>query len=514
MENILAAGVIILLSLLLYQWLKRSWFRPLPLPPGPNGIPLIGNVFDIPKTMPWKAFRDLASVYGDVLFLRVPTQNIVVLNSTQAAFDLLEKRSDIYSSRISKIMIALIIPKQWNFALMEYTPEWRVYRRNFHQFFHQRTVHNYHPIQLNQCRGFLRRTLGDSSQLSQHIRLIFSGIILKIIYDIDITDMHDEYIQIAEEAIAALSIVQVPGKFWVEFLPIMRYIPRWVPGAYFKRKAEQYQSIVAKMKDQPFDAVKRNMALGKSGSSVAATMIENIHADAKDTAAQREQEEIARSVTGLAYGAAADTTTGAAQTFFIAMSLFPHVQRKAQEELDRVVGPNRLPDFDDYDNLVYIQAVALESMRWIPVTPIGVPHALTRDDEYRGFVIPKGTMIIANAWAMLRNPEDYPDPECFNPDRFIKDGRLNPEVRDPTTIAFGFGRRICPGRWLSSDSLFMTIASVLHTLNIHPILEPDGKKYDPFSHRVDGINLTIEKVPCTVTPRSEAAAALIRQCAA
>ena len=77
------------------------------------------------------------------------------------------------------------------------------------------------------------------------------------------------------------------------------------------------------------------------------------------------------------------------------MSLYPDVQKKAQEELDRVVGPNRLPDFDDYEKLTYIRAVSLECMRWMPVTPMGVPHTVIRDDEYRGFFIHKGTTIIA-----------------------------------------------------------------------------------------------------------------------
>ena len=77
------------------------------------------------------------------------------------------------------------------------------------------------------------------------------------------------------------------------------------------------------------------------------------------------------------------------------MSLFPDVQKKAQDELDRVVSPNMLPEFDDYENLVYIQAIALESLRWMPALPMGVPHGLIQDDEYRGYHIPKGTMVIA-----------------------------------------------------------------------------------------------------------------------
>ncbi|KAK7687260.1 hypothetical protein QCA50_009765 [Cerrena zonata] len=217
----------------------------------------------------------------------------------------------------------------------------------------------------------------------------------------DITDMHDEYIQTAEAAMFALSTAQVPGRFWVEFLPILKYVPDWFPGAYFKRWAKKYKPIVNRMVDHPFDAVKEDMAAGNYGPSVATSMMEEILGDVGGRSTWDEREEIARGVTGVAYGAAADTTTGAAQSFFIAMSLYPDVQRKAQEELDRVVGPERLPDFDDYDNLIYIRAVALECMRWMPVTPIGVPHAVIRDDEYRGFLIPKGTMIVANQWYLL-----------------------------------------------------------------------------------------------------------------
>ena len=76
------------------------------------------------------------------------------------------------------------------------------------------------------------------------------------------------------------------------------------------------------------------------------------------------------------------------------MSLFPEVQRKAQAEIDRVVGPNRLVDFNDFDDLVYCQAIVLESIRWNVVLPVGVPHQVIRDDEFKGYRIPKGTTII------------------------------------------------------------------------------------------------------------------------
>ncbi len=77
------------------------------------------------------------------------------------------------------------------------------------------------------------------------------------------------------------------------------------------------------------------------------------------------------------------------------MAMFPEVQTKAQAELDLVVGPSRLPEMSDRDSLVYIQAIVMESMRWIPVTPLGIPHRLTDNDSYNGYFIPKGTVVIA-----------------------------------------------------------------------------------------------------------------------
>ena len=95
------------------------------------------------------------------------------------------------------------------------------------------------------------------------------------------------------------------------------------------------------------------------------------------------------------------------------MSLHPNVQRKAQEELDRVVGPGRLPDFDDYDSLIYVRAIYLECMRWVPVTPMGVPHTLTRDDEYKGCFIPKGTTIIAVSGTTKNTDLPYVVPKLY-----------------------------------------------------------------------------------------------------
>ena len=123
------------------------------------------------------------------------------------------------------------------------------------------------------------------------------------------------------------------------------------------------------------------------------------------------------------------------------MVLNPKAMKKAQEELDRVVGKGRLPDFSDRERLPYIDALVKEVLRWNTPTPIAVPNRAIQDDVYRGYFIPAGATVIQNVWAICRDPKIYPDPETFNPDRFLKDGEIDPLVFNPEDRIFGAGRR-------------------------------------------------------------------------
>ena len=83
------------------------------------------------------------------------------------------------------------------------------------------------------------------------------------------------------------------------------------------------------------------------------------------------------------------------------MVLNPDVQRKAQEELDQVIGRERLPDFSDKGNLPYVEAIYKEVLRWFPNAPLSVPHTVSTDDEYRGMKIPKGAVVYPNVWLVV-----------------------------------------------------------------------------------------------------------------
>ncbi|OJT02061.1 O-methylsterigmatocystin oxidoreductase [Trametes pubescens] len=156
------------------------------------------------------------------------------------------------------------------------------------------------------------------------------------------------------------------------------------------------------------------------------------------------------------------------------MSQYPDVQKKTHAELDRVIGPDCLPDFGDREELVYMNAVIKEALRWHVVVPLSLPHRTVEDDVYGGYFVPAGTMVVPNTWAMLHDPNVYERPEEFKPERFIRDGKIDTTVYDPSAFAFGYGRRVCPGRYFADDLLYITAASVLHVFRFDPPLDEQG----------------------------------------
>lgn len=183
-----------------------------------------------------------------------------------------------------------------------------------------------------------------------------------------------------------------------------------------------------------------------------------------------------------------ETTAATLYAFIQAMLLFPEVQQKAQEEIDHVVGSDRLPVMADAANLPYIRRCVKELVRWFPVAPLGaVPHACTQDDEYLGYKIPKGAPVILNAWAIMTDPDRYTEPRRFNPDRFTKDSddvsmaemAAHPDPSKRDTVGFGAGRRICPGMHVADRSLFLGITGILWSFSITPKKDAKGQNMLP-----------------------------------
>ena len=150
------------------------------------------------------------------------------------------------------------------------------------------------------------------------------------------------------------------------------------------------------------------------------------------------------------------------------MAIHPGIQKKAQQEIDRLLGGERLPTLSDQEDLPYISALIKETYRWHTPSPMGGPKCLKADDVYKGYYLPKGVTVIENLWAIFHDPVVYPEPYRFNPERFLKDGKLDPSVKDPEDRVFGSARRVCPGRYIANRTIFLRFATILATFDIEP----------------------------------------------
>lgn len=183
------------------------------------------------------------------------------------------------------------------------------------------------------------------------------------------------------------------------------------------------------------------------------------------------------------YAAGSETTSTTLVWWQIAMALHPAAQARAHAELDTVVGRARAPTFADMEHLPYVRALVRETMRWSPGGPIAIPHCALEDDEYEGYHIPRGAMVIPNVWRINRDSALYgpdADVDAFAPDRYLDaqgrlSGRLGEGTHGEGHSVYGFGRRICVGRHWANDALFITVATSLWAMFFEPVKnrEPD-----------------------------------------
>ncbi|KAI0631985.1 cytochrome P450 [Trametes polyzona] len=461
----------------------------------------------MPTLKPWREFSKVCKIYGDLVYLNVLGTPILVIASSKLANEFLNTRSANSPDRPTNPVVELS-GQDINTALIPYGQWWRRHRRLFWQQFHPGTIQRYLPIQRACAHKFLASLLAPSQQLRNNIRFSFQATILQIVYGVVIEDETDSRLSIAADAIEAIGLA-TPGHFAVEIIPLLRYLPSWFPGGGFQKLFSHSKKANLRLKHELFDEVKDSFVRGEHRPCVATDLLRRYEDSAGRLTLGGDEEEVVKDVCAVAVEGSADTTGYTLEAFFVAMALHPEVQRKAQAELDAVVGPGRLPDHSDSERLVYINAVVKEALRWHVVLPIGVAHRTLEDDEFCGYFIPAGTTIIPNVWGMLHDPEVYKDPFVFYPERFIKDGKLDPAVPDPTELMFGFGRRICPGRYLALPSLFINIASILHVFNIGLPLDENGEPVPLEYIESHGLTSPPEVCKCTIKPRSADAEALI-----
>lgn len=447
----------------LYLFLVRKQPR---LPPGPRPLPFIGNLHQAPRETPWLEYQKWHKAYGPIVSFKLGQQVFVLLGTHDVVHELLDKRSAIYSSRPRSIVAGECITKGLGIIFLPYGARWRMQHRTQAEFLIPRIAQEYSGLQDIETRQVVYDFL-HTSDFNTSFHRLASSLIFALAYGKRFAQGDEDEIREIDELMSRLTEKMTPGKWMVDIFPILNYLPRFM--APWKRVGDELHERHEKL-------FVDNMTNAQNASSWNWS---KVIMGLKDTS-KFSTIELAYMI-GVLYEAGSDTTAITLDDFIAACLLNPEAVNKAQEELDSVVGPDRLPDADDLAKLRYTNGFLLGSMRQRPIMPFGIPHATTRDDEYMGYHIPKGAAVLANVWCLGADEEVFENPGSFMPERWVENPKL-------PVSSFGFGRRVCTGRHIAMNSLRLTVARVLWAYNIGHAYE-NGRRVeiDPLARTQDAI---------------------------
>ncbi|KAK6380079.1 hypothetical protein LTS17_005267 [Exophiala oligosperma] len=443
------------ISVLLYTFSNR----PSNLPEGPAGIPFFGNIFDVRGEHLHFKLTNWARLYGDFFSYKIGRTPVIVLSSPEAINDLFVKRGQKYSSRPRASNQASLITQEARIVNMPYGDRWREHRRVIHSLLGMQTAKFFLPFQEYESRRTLKNLLDEPKAFWEEVSR-FSG---SITFSLLLSCRFERSDAIIPQSIGRKMQMFFnhirPGAWLVDWIPVFDYLPDAL--APWRK-----QAIVVRNQIMPFylvfyEQMKERVRNGTAPDCFITRLLsdETKHFDEVEYA-----HIIAEMIT-----AGTETTATTLQWFFKAAVLNPDSMERAQEEIDRVVGRERLPTWDDQASLPYITAMIHELHRWATATPMAFLHSTSEADVYREKSIPKGAVVIANVYGIHQDPRYFPQPDRLMPERFLdpKDPRAIPGANlVGQHFAFSAGRRECPGRHVADASLFIMISRILWAFDI------------------------------------------------
>ncbi|KAJ7482245.1 cytochrome P450 [Mycena galericulata] len=443
----------------------------LPLPPGPRGLPLFGNIFEIPTHHYWLKFDEWVREHGPICSISILGKRVIILGSAQVAADLLDRRSAKYSDRPRWVLASEILARNKHVGVMRIGNDHRRFRRAIHAGLQPRALTSYHALEEKEAETFIAQVLRAPEDFRNSIKRYAVSLVLKTTFGHQVTDFkRDRFATRIYKSSAIFAGSLAPGAFLVDILPWLRNFPAWFPGAGWQLKAAEWAESDRVLYTEMLEAARTNSANSPSFISEGLG----------DPGYGVDEDELA--YIGGIISQTSDTLMSVCSVFVLAMTRWPEIQRKAQEEIDSYVGRSRLPLFIDREHLPYTTAIVKETCRWRPVAPLGVPHATTEDDEYMGYFIPRGTTVVGSIWSIHQDASVYPDPTAFLPERFLDaDGKEKntEESKNFGHHMFGFGRRFCPGATMADHAVWIFVARCLWALEILPPSGSDGRQVIP-----------------------------------
>ncbi|KAJ0420303.1 putative cytochrome P450 oxidoreductase [Aspergillus carlsbadensis] len=486
------------------------------MPPGPPCLPVLGNLHQFPLRDFHRKFQQWADTYGPITCLKTGSQTLMLLNEPRVVRDLIEKRGAAYAARPDWFIRHF--NGNLNIAFRDNDDVWRRMRKMYHVRLNVTVSNRYIPYQTFDSLQLLNDMLDSPENFSLHIQRFTTSVASTVLYGWRTASAEQGYVKDLIEWMDKTS--EVANLQLADFYHFLRPLYRLLPTALspYKQKLATVREIENRLFYRLMEDAKAKIAAGKTYPSFIRDMLLS-KASGDDHDEDRLSEvEIAQQA-GHGFGAASDTQWNSMLGLIKAMVLYPEAQAAAHAEIDRVVGPDRMPVWEDRANLPHVRAVIEEALRWMPTTlSAAVPHSLKRDDEYNGWAIPANSVIMMNVWALNNHVAKDGRPREFDPSRHAATSTLNEnygidaDSSKRPHFTFGAGRRVCPGFHVAQRGLFIATARLLWAFRFERALDETGRPV-PIERDAVTAGLIVRPVafPCVITPRSDGRVSKIRE---
>ena len=451
------------------------------LPPGPCRLPIIGNAHIMASASKFTDFMEMEKQYGEVFRLYLGSQLAIIISGSAIKEAFVTKASD-FSGRLrfcsGEISGYTNYGKACTISIEDFNPWWNLLRKVYLSALkmyatdvpNQEAVIN---VEFDRLLQRIQSQNGQPQDIRKDILLattnVFCAMMFGSRYELD----DSEFTRIVD--IGEVTFNSFTSGSVVDALPWLKFLPL---------KSIQTLKDLFKDRNEIFGRIYRER--------VEANSVQNPRdlTDALLKARKKAEEEdptIKGFITDLhvvtlmfeIFPSATVNITNIVCWALLYLIRNPDVQQMVHQELDKVIGPTRLPGLKDKKSLPFVEAIITETLRISSVTPFLVPHKATVDTTLKGYHIPEGATVFANAWSVHHNPDTWEAPNDFRPQRFLnKDGKFVPPNTD-YFIPFGIGLRDCCGQSMAVEVIFLMLARLLHSFKLEnppgcdlPTLEP------------------------------------------
>ncbi|KAI1334142.1 cytochrome P450 [Xylariaceae sp. FL0016] len=507
------AGIVVGLLYIVYGSLTYGHRRK-DMPTGPKTLPFIGNLHLIPKNYTHIQFTEWARQYGGLYTLKLGSATMAVITDRSIGKSTLDKKANIYSHRPPSYVAHDLITKGNHLLVMFYGDKWRTFRKLIHQHLTENMVEREHlSIVDAEAVQLVRDYMLFPEDHMLHPKRFSNSISNSIVFGFRTPHPHAEYMSRLYTLMESWSVLMETGNTPpVDIFPWLKAIPQKLFGNYKTRSL----AVGQQMEDLYEDVLQ--LVLKRRETHNAKSFMDVVLDQEEKIQLPRDQ---LRFIGGVLMEGGSDTSSSLILAIVQALILNPEIQERAHHEIAAVVGEDRSPQWDDMEQLPYINMIVKEGHRWRPILPLCFPHSLGADDWVDGKFLPKGTTIILNTWGMHMDPQVWEEPEKFKPERYEDHPLLATEYiakgdwtkRDH--YGYGAGRRICPGMYLAERNMLLSIAKLIWAFKFEPQKGPDGTPVpidsDPVTGYHNGFLYCSKDYGCKPVVRSEKIRATVLQ---